>query len=65
MNRTLAAKKQDVSTRRNAEPQLSSDTIVKMANTIEHKPKPEAKELIINNRILDIAKIKNSYIKLT
>lgn len=56
MKRTLAAKKLKVKNKRNPAPQLNSDTIVKIAKTMEHKPKPEAKELIINKRTLDIAK---------
>ncbi len=53
----FAAKKPKVSKKRNTEPKLNAETIVKMAKMMEHKPKPEANELIISKRTLDITEI--------
>jgi hypothetical protein len=55
---TLAAKKIKAKRKRKTDPKLNSETIVKIAKTMEHKPKPEANELIMSKRTLDIAKIR-------
>jgi hypothetical protein len=56
---TLAVKKLKVKRKRKTDPKLNSETIVKIAKTMEHKPKPEANELIMSKRTLDIAKIRD------
>lgn len=56
---TFAIKKLSVNKKRNTEPTLNSENIVKMAKMMEHKPKPEANELIMSKRTLDITRIQD------
>lgn len=58
VNKRLIPKKIAVKRNRNIVPKLNSEAIVKIENTMEHKPNPEAKELRISKRTLDIVEFK-------
>ena len=59
MKTTFTRKKVNTKNKIKKFAQVNSLNKVKIANTIEQRPKPEAEELRINQRNLDIVELKN------